>query len=318
MNTAATTPTFAIPGALNLCLLALAACAAGALLHLASHAPSWWLVALVMLCFSFINNTLFSLLHESVHGIFHRSRAVNEWAGRIAAAFFPTALTFQRIFHLRHHRNNRTEVEQFDYLRPTDNRFLKYAQWYSILTGLYWIASPLGILVYLLWPGAFRIKLLRDKDSAVAQQTAAGAMLEGFDRAPVARIRMEIVFTILIQAALIWLTQATWQGWLLCYAAFAVNWSSLQYADHAWSQLDVREGAWNLRVSKIVQYLFLNYHHHKAHHQHPDVPWLHLSRHVDFTEHRPSFLKIWLSMWRGPRPLPPQTPAPHATPEPNP
>ena len=83
-----------------------------------------------------------------------------------------------------------------------------------------------------------------------------------------------------------------------------MNWSSLQYADHAWSELDVREGAWNLRVNKLVQWLFLNYHHHKAHHQHPEVSWLNLSEHVDFTEQRPSFLKIWLSMWRGPRPLP--------------
>lgn len=287
-----------------MCLLAVTFCAAGWLLHVASIAATWWQVVLAMLGFSFINNTIFSLLHESVHGIFHPNRRVNEWAGRSAAAFFPTALTFQRIFHLRHHRNNRTEVEQFDYLRPTDNRFLKYAQWYAILTGLYWIASPLGMLIYLVWPGAFRLKLLRAEDSRVAQQTAADAMLEGFDHAPTNRIRLEILFTLLLQVGLVWLTQTTWQGWLLCYAAFAVNWSSLQYADHAWSELDVREGAWNLRVNKLVQYVFLNYHHHKAHHQHPEVPWLHLSKHVDFTEPRPSFFKIWLSMWRGPRPLP--------------
>ena len=300
----AVTGTRAIPGTLNVCLLMGTSWVAGWLLHLASHAPTWWQVTLAVLGFSFVNNTIFSLLHESVHGIFHRNRSVNEWAGRSAAAFFPTALTFQRIFHLRHHRNNRTEVEQFDYLRPTDNRLLKYAQWYAILTGLYWMASPLGMLVYLIWPGAFRMKWLRAEDSRVAQQTAADAMLEGFDNAPTNRIRQEILFTLLVQVALVWLAQATWQGWLLCYAAFAVNWSSLQYADHAWSEFDVREGAWNLRVNKLVQWLFLNYHHHKAHHQHPDVSWLNLSEHVDFTEQRPSFFKIWLSMWRGPRPLP--------------
>ena len=93
-------------------------------------------------------------------------------------------------------------------------------------------------------------------------------------------------------------------GWGLCYAAFALNWSSLQYADHAWSGRDVHDGAWNLRVSRVVQALFLNYHHHKAHHQHPTVPWLHLPRYVDMTEERPSFLAIYLRMWRGPRPWP--------------
>lgn len=293
-----------IPGITNVCLLAGTSLVAAWLLAFASHARNWWQVGLAALAFSYVNNTIFSLLHESVHRMFHANRAVNEWGGRVAAAFFPTALTFQRIFHLRHHRNNRTEVEQFDYLRPTDNRVLKYAQWYAILTGLYWAASPIGMLVFLVWPGAFRSKWFRAKDSALAQQTAADAMLEGFDNAPSGRIRMEIVFTLMVQTMLVWFTHATWQGWLVCYAAFGVNWSSLQYADHAWSQLDVREGAWNLRVNTLVQWLFLNYHHHKAHHQHPEVPWLYLGEHVDFSEDRPSFARIWLSMWRGPRPLP--------------
>ena len=69
-------------------------------------------------------------------------------------------------------------------------------------------------------------------------------------------------------------------------------------------ELDVRDGAWNLRVNRVVQYIFLNYHHHRAHHQHPDVPWIHLGKFVDFTAPRPSFASIYLSMWKGPRPLP--------------
>lgn len=296
--------THAIPGTVNLFLLATTTIVAAWLLALASHAPNWWQVLLAALAFSYVNNTVFSLLHESVHRMFHAKRTVNEWGGRFAAAFFPTALAFQRIFHLRHHRNNRTEVEQFDYLRPTDSRVLKYAQWYAILTGLYWLASPVGMLVFLVWPGAFRSRLFRANDSPLAQQTAANAMLEGFDDAPARKIRLEIIFSLVVQATLIWVTHATWQGWLACYAAFGVNWSSLQYADHAWSKLDVREGAWNLRVNRVVQLVFLNYHHHKAHHQHPDVPWLYLDEHVDFSEERPSFFRIWLSMWRGPRPMP--------------
>src|SRR5882757_6936492 len=101
MNAATRSP--AIPGSLNVCLLTVTTCVSGWLLHLASHASTWWQVVMAIMAFSFVNNTIFSLLHESVHGIFHRNRHVNEWGGRIGAAFFPTALTFQRIFHLRHH-----------------------------------------------------------------------------------------------------------------------------------------------------------------------------------------------------------------------
>ena len=137
----------AIPAKLNLAVLTAAVLGNVGLLYLASHQANGWVLAGAVLAFSFLNNTIFSLLHESVHPIFHPNARGNERCGRIAAAFFPTALTFQRIFHLRHHRNNRTEVEQFDYLHPEDNKFLKRAQWYAILTGLYWLASPIGMLI---------------------------------------------------------------------------------------------------------------------------------------------------------------------------
>jgi hypothetical protein len=34
------------------------------------------------------------------------------------------------------------------------------------------------------------------------------------------------------------------------------------------------------------------------------VPWIHLGKYVDFSSFRPSFAAIYLSMWKGPRPLP--------------
>lgn len=295
-------PADAIPGTLNLALSVGAMAAALGLLAFASRTGSWgWRLA-AALAFSFVNNTLFSLLHESVHGIFHPRRAVNEAAGRVLAAFFPTALTFQRLCHLGHHRRNRTDAELFDYVLPGESRALKAAQWYGILTGIYWLLPPLACIAYLAWPGLFRKPLLQG--TTAARQTSAEAMASGFEGAPEGRIRLEILFSLAVQAAMVKLLDLNLMGWLTCYGAFAVNWSSLQYADHAWSGRDVHDGAWNLRVNRLVQYLFLNYHHHRAHHQRPDVPWLHLSKYVDLSEERPSFLRIYLQMWRGPRPWP--------------
>ncbi|HKO59313.1 MAG TPA: fatty acid desaturase [Thermoanaerobaculia bacterium] len=282
-----------IPGALNVALTALAGAACCALLRLASHG-AWWQVTLAAVAFSFANNTMFSLLHESVHGIAHRNRRANEALGIFAAAFFPTSLSLQRLFHLGHHVHNRTEEEQFDYLRPGDRPLLKRAQWYSILTGLYWVFVPLGALAYALWPGFF------EKPWVAARQTGGASVFAFLRGAPVGRIRLEVLFSIAVQVSLF----STWQGWLACYAAFAVNWSSLQYADHAFSPLDVRDGAWNLRVNPVTRLLFLNYHHHLAHHQNPHVPWLHLGQFVDERAERPRFWRVWLAMWRGPRPLP--------------
>jgi fatty acid desaturase len=292
-----------IPGALNLALAVTAGGAALGLLAFASHTPSWgWRIA-AAIAFSYVNNTIFSLLHEAVHGHFHASRRVNEGAGRLLAAFFPTGLGFQRICHLGHHRRNRTDAEVFDYILPGESRLVKTLQWYGILTGIYWLAPPLGCLLYLLWPGLFRLPA-RLRDTRFLRQTSAEAMLSGFENAPERTLRLEILGSLLLQAAFIWSLDLTAAGWLTCYAAFGLNWSSLQYADHAFTERHVHDGAWNLRVNRVVQYLFLNYHHHKAHHQNPQIPWLHLSKHVDFAEHRPSFLSIWLRMWKGPRPLP--------------
>jgi len=47
---------------------------------------------------------LFSLMHEAVHGMFHGKRSVNEFAGFVAAAFFPTIFPVQRLSHMTHHR----------------------------------------------------------------------------------------------------------------------------------------------------------------------------------------------------------------------
>lgn len=286
-----------IPGGLNVVLTALAAAACCALLRIASHG-AWWQLVLAALAFSFTNNTMFSLLHESVHGIAHRNRRINELLGTFAAAFFPTALSLQRLFHLGHHAHNRSDQEQFDYLRPGDRPWLKRAQWYSILTGLYWLFVPVGAVMFALWPSFFA------KPFVAARQTGGSSVFAFLDGAPRTRIRLEVLFAIAVQASFFFALGVTWRGWLACYAAFAVNWSSLQYADHAFSPLDVREGAWNLRVHPITRLLFLNYHHHLAHHQHPQVPWLHLGRYVDARTERPRFWRVYLSMWRGPRPLP--------------
>jgi fatty acid desaturase len=83
-----------------------------------------------------------------------------------------------------------------------------------------------------------------------------------------------------------------------------VNWSSLQYTDHAFSSLDRQEGAWNLRVNPVVRLIFLNYHHHLVHHREPGIPWTELPRLVRPEDPSPSFWSIYLRMWAGPRPLP--------------
>lgn len=295
-------PTWKRPNILNLCILSVLTASNMTLLWYVSHIQGWSLLPAVLL-FSYSNHCVYALLHEAIHGAFHSNRRVNDWAGRWCSAFFPTSYRLQRAFHLTHHRNNRTESEQWDYLRPGDNKFLKLCQWYSILTGLYWLFVPLASMLYLFFPGLLRLSLFRETD--MASQTAADEYLGAVDKLDQTGARLDVLFSLAFQTALYLLLDLSPGGWLLCYSAFAFNWSSLQYADHAFSPLDVTDGAWNLRTHPVVRAVLLNYPLHRAHHQHPNASWVELPQLVDPDEEpQPGYFENWLRMWKGPERIP--------------
>src|SRR3954454_8539406 len=184
-----------IPGGLNVALAIVAAAAACALLGLVSHADSLLVRVVGAIAFSYVNNTLFALLHESVHGVFHRRDAVNDWFGRWLAAFFPTSFTLQRYFHLGHHRRNRSEAERFDYIAPGENATLKTIEWYGILTGFFWLCPPLSCVL-------FFIGALGAAHAPWSRQTGFDGMVDGVERLPGLLIRLEILFAALWQIAL--------------------------------------------------------------------------------------------------------------------
>ncbi len=286
---------------LNTSLLCLVFIANSGALYVAAHAETWVLCLAAVVFFSFSANTTFSLMHEAVHGFFCRSRICNQMAGCLAAVWFPTSFTVQSAFHMTHHRHNRDEFEQFDLLHNEDIVWLKYAQWYSIMTGLYWFITILGLLIYSVVPSLLRYGVLLHGRSQLAKQTSAINYLSALDKISSWRGRIEIAFTLSIQIALFNALDLNLKSWLLCYAAFAFNWSSLQYTDHAFSPLDVRNGAWNLRTSSFARWVFLNYHYHLAHHQNPTVPWFFLPRYVKSMTDSPSFYEVWIAAWKGPR-----------------
>ena len=292
-----------IPARLNLVLLVGAIVVVAGALFLASHAESLWLVLAAAIVFSFVNNTIFSLLHEAVHGVFHPNHRVNLWAGRLAAAFFPTSFSIQRAFHLTHHRYNRTPDEQFDLIRPGDNRVLKIAQWYSILTGLYGLSPSVFCVLYALSPKLFKMRWWARKDTGIGHQTSAAIYFGAVEKVPMRSVRGEVLLAATVQLGLFYLLDLSLLGWMLCHAFFVINWSALQYADHAFSPLDPKEGAWNLRVNPLVRLVFLNYHYHLAHHQAPQMPWIHLPKLVERDAPQPAFWRIYLRMWLGPRPI---------------
>lgn len=293
----------ALRDAQNWAILGAAVLGNAGLLWLAAHAATTLIAFGAAIAFAFLANTTFSLLHEAVHGKFDRDSARNRMAGHMTAAFFPTSFTLQTVLHLTHHRNNRSDVERFDYISEAENVPLKTVQWFTILTGLYWLSIPLFWLFYCFFGTLIPWRRLMPSEGRFARQTSAGAFLDSARALPIGRIRIELAASIAVQAGLFWLLDLTWMSWLACYFAFGLMWSSLQYADHAFSVLDQHEGAWNLKVSRFTHALFLNYHDHLEHHRDIKVRWQDLPRAGGNAPKRRWLAMLYL-MWRGPRLLP--------------
>ena len=291
-----------MPEILNATILLLSLVASWFCLWAASHAAFGW-VLLAVWVFSLVNNTPFAVMHEAVHGVASTSSRGNALLGIISGWAFPTSFSIQRTAHLGHHQRNRSDQELYDYYLPSQSRLQRNVWLYAgNLLGLYWWSVVFGNLVYLLAPWAYRSRFFAQR---LAPALGFGPYVADLVKLPALRVWSEIALAFAYQLTVFYWLDLTVLGVFACYAAFALHWSVLQYADHAWSARRAQDGAWNLKVLPPSRWIALNYHYHLAHHQQPQVPWYELPRWVDHKAIQPSFWRVYFSLWKGVRPAPP-------------
>jgi fatty acid desaturase len=280
---------------LNLALVLAVTTAACFLLWLGSRFQTWYAVLGVGVAFSYLLLTNYALLHEATHHNLHSSPRLNYWLGVITGVLFPVPFSLIHTTHQGHHLRNRTNYEMFDLYYPTDNLWLKYAQWYSILCGLFWPIIPLGALLFCVSPALLRMRVFR--------QARSSTYLSGDIRdAEVRAIRGETLLIVLFFASLFWLLALSWQSTLILYACFALNWSTRQYIGHAFARRDVIEGAWNLKHNRLMTWVLLHGEWDLNHHRRPDISWYYLPHVSPPDEPRPGYIRQYFRMWLGPRP----------------
>jgi fatty acid desaturase len=300
--TEATSARYPVPEKLNIAIFLIAFPATWGLLWIASHESLGWML-LAAWAFSLVNHLHFSLMHEAVHGVFSENKVRNDLFGTLSAPAFPTSFTLQKIAHLGHHRRNRTDEELYDYYLPNQSRALRNFQLYAgNLLGFYWACIPVSNLIYLVAPWMYKSRRFIE---GPARHLGFEPYIREIAQYSGLKIWSECMLALTYQVLLWWMLDLSWQGWLLCYWAFALHWSALQYVDHAWSPRDVVDGAWNLKVSPIARALALNYHYHLAHHRDPQAPWTQLPGLVRADERQPTFWRIYFRLWGGTRPAPP-------------
>ena len=286
------TPPTRIPTAANVAVMCVQVPAVLVCLAAARHAEGLGLFALA-LAFGVVMNSVYSVIHEAEHGILLPSRRANDAAGVAMALLFPAPFHLLRQGHLGHHRRNRSDDEAFDLWFEGERPAWKWMQLYGILTGFYWLTVVAGNLVVLVLPFLLRQRFFRfDRPSA--------AFMAALDLRQMRIIQAEAAGCLALHTALVFALGVSPWRYAAVYLGFGFSWSAMQYVHHFGTERHVTRGARNLWIGQPLDLLWLNHNWHRAHHENPTVPWIHLPALGGASER--GFLPwAWLRMFRGHR-----------------
>ena len=267
----------AIPDRLNALLAALVLAAHGVLLFalpLLVHADRrWaWLAAAIALT----TPTLWSLIHEAIHGLAMRDRRINDLLGRAMGVAFGAPLAVLRAGHLLHHRYSRTVRERTEvYDAARTPRWRAALAYYARLCGGMYFLETLGTLAAVA-PARALARLERRLDGA---ETVAGLVVGALRRPEAAAmLRLDGPAIIAVYGTSIWLYGA--HAWVLAAAVLARAFL-ISFADNAYhydTPLDAPRRAKNVRAPRWLEAALLGFTYHGVHHRHPALPWPGLRR----------------------------------------
>jgi fatty acid desaturase len=291
-----------IPTRFNAIIVVGQLCALFTCFELAARAGWFWQVAALSLGFGILMNSVYSVIHEAEHAMLFPERRWNEAVGVIMALFFPAPFHLLRQGHIGHHLRNRSDDEAFDLYFDGDNVVWKWMVWLGILTGFYYLLVVISNAVaafapFILDRPHFKI------DHHVKVDRASSAFLESFNPAFMRWIRLEGIAAIALHAVILLGLRIPIVNYLAMYGTFGFMWSAMQYVHHYGTERHVTRGARNLWIFAPIDAFWLNHNWHRAHHEHPTVPWIYLPALGKAARERRRFLPwMYLRMWRGPRP----------------
>lgn len=284
-----------IPTLLNVAICAL--CSAIYLLLIGSlqAVTLYWGIALLGLLFAMVMIPIYSLLHEAEHSTLHPDPRWNDALGLWLGILFGVSFTFFRHCHIRHHKKNRTDLEMWDLFTEDHVKWKRYLNLYLMMSGIGYSLIFLSTLLFATFPKLLFAGLFQ-------RHNELAGFLEGSDDIGKIKImRREAWSVIAVQGFLLWVLNVPFPAWLAIFAIHAFVWSSQNYVNHAFSKRDIVNGAHNLAVPGWLAPLYLHFNLHLAHHQHPQIPWIHLPKLVPSDTPRMSFFANYLRLWGGPR-----------------
>jgi len=288
---------YPIPNRFNIVLTVGQMLTALAILAAASHTKSFYVLAGLAISYAFIMQMGFCLAHESVHRKLHRHRRLNIGMGILLFSLFPGSVHFFEVAHLLHHRRNRSDDELEDYVLPGESPWFKRIMYFLLISGLFWLLLPLSSIVVAFIPGT-RIQLPRPEQSAGSFRRFAQFLNE----VRPGRVRLDLLVTVMVWVIAVPVLHLHFLQVALCYAAFAFSWASQQYIYHVRTPRHAVLGAYDLKLWKPLELLYLHFNYHLTHHLAEWVPWNHLPT-VAAQQPTRGYATTYLKLWRAPEEL---------------
>lgn len=303
------TRTTAIPWRLNLALAGLLAAANLFLffgLPLLVMQDMRWSLLLPLLVLT--TPSLWSLIHEAIHGILHPGQKANDRIGRLLGVLFGSPFRLLRLGHLMHHRFNRTELDRTEVVADREAGGLRAGLFFylRLMGGLYLAEAAASAAALLPRPlVAHAIAATFGAEGADGRSMRQAANRHLLEPGALRDLRLDGLAICVLYAAAFALWGPAW--WILALAvlgrAFLISFFDNAY--HYGTPLDDVLFSYNLRLPEPLAAVMLNFNLHAVHHRHPTLPWTALP--PVFRDSGPGyeggFLAVAARQFKGPLPL---------------
>lgn len=232
----------------------------------------WWALTLVPI--AALSNPFWSLIHETVHDMFHPSSRINRAAGRVLSVFFGSPWRVLRLSHLLHHKLNRAPLEGTELYDAGESTRIKagVGYYFQILGGLYLleIISPL--------PFFLPRRLLRLLERRFTKrEDLSGMLVRGLTQGgSVREMRVDGIAIAALFGLSAFCYGEHWRLLAMALEARAFLISFLDNVYHYRTPVNDVFYANNLRLPRLLARALLHFNLHGIHHRNPAIPWIRL------------------------------------------
>lgn len=242
----------------------------------------WW--AVLLLPSLLLTNTTWSTIHEGIHGNLNSNPQKNLWYSRCLAVLLHINFETSRFGHLLHHRYNRTDYDLTDgYDNGLKKKLgkIKYFKYKLSKTIIYYLHISIGIYLFeilgpllLLLPSKWLVFIIEKLVGHDHEYVKNGkTLLLRSNR--LKNIRIDNIINIIVLTYIFIIYSFMGAAWIILLFLFirALLISSTDNLPHYGANLDLINGAFNLRTPKIWQMMILNFNYHRLHHKYPNITW---------------------------------------------